>query len=289
VIVAVGSDKGSPGATTLATVLGLAWQGERVLVELDPRGADLPFRLMGAYGKPMQAVPSVVGLAVDARPGTAPPPLERYAQHTVLGVPVIPGEVSSKANSKLAMHLPAIAAAAKHWHGVAIADLGCLHPSNPAMALAKQAAVVLLVTRPTLEGLGHLRDRIDELTELCGDPSRDRTPVGVVLVTDSGDAKAGIARTEKLLASIGSPAPVVGVFTHDPLAAAALWAGPVSKKLSKSGLLRSGHELAIRIRGLWPELIPACLPRVTLPPAPLPAASPSAAVDWWSGAPGAVR
>jgi len=79
----------------------------------------------------MQAVPSVVGLAVDARPGTAPPPLERYAQHTVLGVPVIPGEVSSKANSKLAMHLPAIAAAAKHWHGVSHRRPGLPAPEQP--------------------------------------------------------------------------------------------------------------------------------------------------------------
>ena len=67
VIVAVGSDKGSPGATTLATALGLVWPGDRLLCELDPRGADLPFRLMGANGQHMGGGP-VAGHAGDRRP-----------------------------------------------------------------------------------------------------------------------------------------------------------------------------------------------------------------------------
>jgi hypothetical protein len=254
VIIAVGSDKGAPGATTLATVLGLVWPGERVVVELDPRGADLPFRLMQASGQPMATAPSIVGLAIDTRAGSTPPPMDRYAQHTALGVPVIPGELSSRANSKMAAHLPAIAATAARWPGAVVADLGSLQSTNPAMVVAKAAATVLLLTRPTLEGLGHLRDRVEELTEFVGDPRRDRTTVGVVLVTDSHAEKSAIDQTAKLLSSIGSPAPVVGVFTHDPAGAAALWSGPVSKKLAKSALLRSGHHLVLRLRSLWPEL-----------------------------------
>lgn len=254
-IVAVGSDKGSPGATTLATVLGLVWPRERVVVELDPRGADLPFRLMHASGQPMAAAPSIVGLAVDARPGAAPAPLDRYAQHTMLGVPVIPGELSSRANSRMAVHLPAIAASGARWPGTVIADLGGLQASNPALVVAKAAEAVLLVIRPTMEGLGHLRDRVEELTELVGDPRRPQTTVGVVVVAVTRDGKAAVDRASKLLASIGSPAPVVGVFAYDPAAAAALWAGPASTKLSKSPLVRSGQDLAARIGGLWPTLV----------------------------------
>ena len=45
VIVSVCSDKGSPGVTTLATVLGLVWPGRRAVVEADTAGSDLSFRL----------------------------------------------------------------------------------------------------------------------------------------------------------------------------------------------------------------------------------------------------
>lgn len=255
-ILAVGSDKGSPGATTLATVLGLVWPSERVVLELDPRGADLPFRLMLPSGQPMATAPSIVGLAVDARAGSAPAPLDRYAQHTALGVPVVPGELSSRANHRMAVHLPAIATTAARWPGTVIADLGGMHPTNPAMVLGKAAEAVLLVTCPTLEGLGHLRDRIDELTEMVGDPRRTQLPVGVVLVTEQGEARAGKERVSKLLTSIGSPAPVVGVFAYDPGAARALWSGPATKKLAKSVLLRSGRDLMGQIRRLWPALVP---------------------------------
>jgi hypothetical protein len=255
VIVAIGSDKGSPGATTLATVLGLVWPSpDRVVVELDPRGADLPYRLMLAGGQPMATAPSIAALAVDARPGAAAAQLGRYAQPTALGVPVIPGELSSRANGRIAAHLPAIAAAAAAWPGTALADLGGLHPSNPAMVLARAAEAVLLVTRPSLEGLGHLRDRIDELTELVGDPRRTGSTVGVVLVAEPGNGASAMAQAAKLLESIGSPATVVGVLAHDPASARALWSGPASRKLLRGPLVQSGRALADRIRQCWPVL-----------------------------------
>lgn len=252
-IVAVGSDKGSPGATTLATVLALAWPGDRVLVELDLRGADLPFRLMHASGQHMPAQPSVAALAVAARPGGAPPVLEQFAHPTVLGVPVIHGEVSTRASSKVAPHLPAIAQLAAAWPGTVIADVGSLQPSNPALVVAKAASIVLLVMRATTEGLGHLRARVEELGEYVGDPRRERTSVGVVLVADSRDEGAAVHRTRALLESIGSPAPVVGVFRHDPASAAALWAGPLTPKLIKSPLLKSAGQLVTELWRLWPE------------------------------------
>jgi hypothetical protein len=253
VIVAVGSDKGSPGATTLATVLGLIWPGDRVVCELDPRGADLPFRLMRPGGQHMAATPSIVTLAIDARPGAAAPRLENYAQPTVLGVPVIRGEVSTRATSKVAPHLPAIAAAAAAWPGTVIADVGSVQPGNPALAVAKAAVTVLLVTRPSVEGLAHLRDRVGELGEQVGDPGRVRPSIGVVLVADSRDERAAIARTRELLDSVGAPVPVVGAVAHDPAGAAALWSEPLSKRLAKNSLVRSAERLVTEIWRLWPE------------------------------------
>jgi hypothetical protein len=257
VIVAVGSDKGSPGATTLATTLGVVWPGERVLCELDPRGADLPFRLMGANGQHMAAQPSVASLAVAARPGAAAPQLLQFAQPTVWGVPVVRGEVSTRSSSKVAPHLPAIAQLAASWPGAVLADLGSLQPNNPALVVGKAAEIVLLVMRATTEGLGHLRTRVEELSEYVGDPRRPRTPVGVVLVADGRGEGAVVHRTRALLESIGSPAPVVGVFRHDPAGAAQLWAGQVTKKFFKSALAVSAGRLVAEMWQLWPEAMSA--------------------------------
>ncbi len=252
-IIAVGSDKGSPGATTLATVLALVWPGDRLLCELDPRGADLPFRLMHANGQHMPAQPSIATLAVASRPGGAAPQLTQFAHPTALGVPVIHGEVSTRASSKVAPHLPAIAHHAAAWPGTVIADVGSLQPGNAALVVAKAATVVLLVMRASTEGLGHLRARVEELAEYVGDPRRERTSVGVVLVADSRDEGSAAHRTRALLESIGSPAPVVGVFRHDPASAELLWSGPLSKKLTKSPLLKSGERLVTDLWRLWPE------------------------------------
>lgn len=252
-IIAVGSDKGSPGATTLAVVLGLVWPGDRLVCELDPRGADLPFRLRTPAGQHMGPVPSVGTLAIDARPGAAPPQLARYAQQTVLGVPVIRGEVSPRSAAKVTPHLPAIASVAADWQGAVITDVGSLQSSNPALVVAKAAAIVLLVMRATTEGLGHLRDRIDELSAYVGDERREWTSVGVVVVANAREEGPAARRTRALLETIGSPAPVVGVFTHDVGAAAALWEGPPTKKITKGPLVRSAEKLVGSMFEIWPQ------------------------------------
>lgn len=252
-LITVGSDKGSPGATTLTAALGLVWGGKRVVTEADPRGSDLPFRMARVDGSPLQASPSIVDLAIETRAGSPAPTLERFAQETAVGVAVIAGEMSARSNAKLAPHLPGIAQAAARWDGLMVADLGCLQANNPAIALARAAHVVLLVTRPNFEGLGHLRDRIEELTELVGDPHRSMTSVGVVVRTSSAGGGPDIARTKRLLDSIGSPAPVVGLFADDEAGARLLWDGRAGKKLMKSRLVTSAAEIASEVRRVWPQ------------------------------------
>jgi hypothetical protein len=255
VIVAVGSDKGSPGATTLATALGLVWPGERLVCDLDLRGADLPFRLLQPGGQHMRAAPSIATLAVDARPGAQPPHLPDYAQATTLGVPVIRGEVSTRTASKVAPHLPAIASLAAAWPGTVIADIGSLQPSNPALVVTKAAAVVLLVTHASTEALGRLRGRAEELAEYVGDPRREGTSVGVVVMAERRDEDHAVGRTKALLNSIGSPAPVIGPFRYDRKAVAALWAELPGKKLARSSMVRSVDRLVREIERLWPGAV----------------------------------
>jgi hypothetical protein len=59
-IVAVCSDKGSPGASALAVALGLVWPGRRAVVEADPSGGVLGFRMRHAEsGEVLKPDPTV--------------------------------------------------------------------------------------------------------------------------------------------------------------------------------------------------------------------------------------
>jgi hypothetical protein len=60
------------------------WPNERVVAEMDPAGTDLALRLR------LAPEPTILALAADARPGL-PGGVLRYAQPTVLGIPVVVG------------------------------------------------------------------------------------------------------------------------------------------------------------------------------------------------------
>ena len=74
-IVSVCSDKGSPGVSTLATALGVVWPGDRVVLDADTAGGDLPFRLWtgdnpGTGGRVrLSPAPSIAQLATATRLG----------------------------------------------------------------------------------------------------------------------------------------------------------------------------------------------------------------------------
>jgi hypothetical protein len=130
--------------------------------------------------------------------------------------------------------------------------------------------------RASTEGLGHLRDRIEELSASVGDPTRDWMSVGVVLVASSREEGAAVHRTRTLLDSIGSPAPVVGVFHHDPAGAAALWDGPLSKRTANGPLVRSAERLVGSMWQLWPQVLSAiAYPPPMVPSYPVATAGPS--------------
>ena len=253
-IVAVGGDKGSPGASTLATALALTWPCECMLAELDPRGTDLPLRLHHASGGPILERPSIATLALDARPGGSRPALQDYTQPTSLGVPFIPGELSPRAGAQLTAHLPTIATVAAESPGVLIADLGALLPGNPALTFAKAAIVTLLTTRSTLEGLARLVERVETLIDLAGAPGRTSPPIGVVVVAEPADRKAAEERARRLLAGVGSPAPVLGSVPLDAKGVTQLYAKAPSKKLLRSALIRAAREISAGVCATWPEL-----------------------------------
>ncbi len=274
-IVSVCADKGAPGVSELATALALVWPSERVLLEADTAGGDLSFRLQHADGdRLLDASPSVLSLAADAR-GTLPAGgLMRYAQPSSLGVPVVPGALSAEAFTPMARLWPQVAQAAAAWPATVIADLGRLQPGASALTMARESTVVLVLARPDLAGLYHLRDRVSELAGTVGDSSRDRTPVMVAVRAPAGLAgKAALGQVRQLLAAAGSPVAVAGLFAEDPGAVALLRAGQCTRKLLRSDLMRSVQALAQTLLTAWPEL--AAPPPVGAPPVaePAPAAA----------------
>jgi hypothetical protein len=136
-----------------------------------------------------------------------------------------------------------------------LADLGRLQPGDPALPVGKASTAVLVLTRADLAGLYRLRDRVAELAAAVGDPSRDRSPVAVVVRARPGDGRAAVGAVRQVLEAAGSPIPILGVFAEDPAGAAALAAGQLSRRLLGSELIRSGRSLAEKALTWWPQLL----------------------------------
>jgi hypothetical protein len=264
VIVSVCADKGAPGATTLATVLGMVWPGLRVVLEADTAGSDLSFRLRPATADSADARlasdPSIVGLATAARlglSGTGPLP---FVQDTSIGVPVVTGALSAERFRALRSLWPGLAQSLAGWPGTVIADLGRLQHGAPAAPLVQASTAVLVVTRADLAGLYHLRDQVVELAALAGTGDGDRVRVGVVVTAAPKERRAAVEQVRQVLASIGSPAPVLGAVAFEPAGAQALWAGVVTRRLAGSELVRSARSIAEAVLAAWPSLTAAQVP-----------------------------
>jgi hypothetical protein len=137
-IISLGSIKGSPGVTALATALATVWPTERLLLETDTVGADLPFRLRRADNEVLQPEPSVADVAAAARMESVPADgLSEFGQATSLGFDVIPGLLTPRQYSGMRGLWPQLAAACSSWPGSVLADLGQLSPRIPGWPVAR--------------------------------------------------------------------------------------------------------------------------------------------------------
>ena len=258
-ILAVAADKGSPGASTLATALSLVWPGRRLLVESDPAGGTAGFRLHHRdTGELLASDPSLATLAAAARLGLPPDALPRFAQPTNLGFGVVPGFLTAERFSAMRLLWPMIADELAGWAGTAICDVGRLQPGNAAFPVVKAAAAVVLVGRHDLEGLFQLRERAIELTQVIADPAKDGNPVTVVLVGEVKHAAAALDQAEQMFTASGYPIQVAGFFARDEATAGQLSSPtPLGRRLAKSDLVRSATSLADQLIGRWPQLLTA--------------------------------
>lgn len=253
-IVSVCADTSAPGVTDLTLALALVWPGQRLVLEADVSGADLAFRTSHADGL-LDAQPSVLTLAADARGELAPGAFPSYAQPTVLGVPVIPGAPTAEAFAPMARLWPQVATAAAAWNGTVLADLGQLLPGDPARPIAAASEVVILLTRADVAGLFRLRERARELSAAFGG-GRDVNPVVVAVRARPGaEGRRAVAAAQQVLDAAGIPVPVLGLFADDPAGRTQLHELRSPRRLLGSDLVRSTRALVAALHADRPAAI----------------------------------
>lgn len=240
-LVALAADKGSPGVTTTAVALGALWPRRAVVAELDPSGGDLALRLRAPGGAALQPSRGLVSYAAAVRRGSAP--LREHTQQVQGGLEVLLGLETAEQAAGLTGLWSGVAGGFRRVQGAdVLADCGRLGPGSPALDVLRRADLVLLLTKPSLGAVVHLRDRLSVLAE---ELVRDGRPpdVGVlVLAPLRHDSAAG--EVAAVLEQSGIDVPVLGRVVDDPDGAAGLRGEPV-KRLDRTWLVRSAREVAL--------------------------------------------
>jgi hypothetical protein len=245
-LIAVAADKGSPGVTTTALTMAAVWPRRALLAELDPSGGDIALRLRGPRGVPLSPETGLISLAVGVRRGTQPHQVFEHVQRLDGGLEVIVGLSSGEQGSGLAGMWGPVGDLLDRVPGVdVVADLGRLYPASPAADVLTAASAVVLVTRPTIDAVAHLRARsaivLRHLDRRPGGP-----PIlGCVVVTTPRD-DASPKQIDAVLRQAGLPIPVLGRIAYDEKGAGML-AGDWVGRLDRSLLVRSTREVAGRL------------------------------------------
>lgn len=285
-LIALAADKGAPGVTTAAVALGAVWPRPVLVAECDQAGGDLVYRLPAAAegdgrGGTLNPSRGLLSLAATARRGLRPDQIAEHCQRLAGGLDVLVGITNAEQAQAMTWLWGPLGRA---FAGLApvdvIADCGRLGPASPLSELMREADLVVLLTRATLEQVAHLRERVAVLTEeLRGGP-----PVGVLVLADPRDFRGPIAEVDRIIARNRSQAPdpaqgppqpgvsVLGGLALDPKGAELLsggWGG----RLDRSLLIRSAREVAADLTGRLPAVPDA--PREPaapdVPPARVPA------------------
>lgn len=242
-LLAVASVKGAPGASTTALSLAATWPRRAMLAELDPDGGDLRYRLRAEDGEPLDADRGLVGYAAGVVDGAD---ALDHVQSLPGGLQVLLGMSSTAEFDAVHGRWASIGALLDTLPDIdVVADCGRLHPYTPVEDLLPYAAALLVVTRPTVDAVAHLRSRLRGLeVEL---------PVFVAVVTGVADRRSPREVQTVLDDGDGPSARVLGRIAYDPIGAGTL-AGEWSGRLSSTALMRSarelGHQLVREIDGL---------------------------------------
>lgn len=259
-LVAVAADKGAPGVSTATLALALTWPRAALLVECDPAGADLPWRLRGQGGRPLSVERGLVSLAAASRGRRDPGLVWEHTQRLDGGLPVLVGPAGPEQAEAIGPAWDGLAALLAALPGTdVLADCGRLLTSAaPVAPLLQRADLVLLITRPTVAGVAHLRHGITvaaRIVNAAAGGGSGLARLGVLVVDDAGTTsgrRGGVRQVEEVLVSTPglNDVPVAGVLAHDPAAAAALAGG--GGRLHRSRLLASAGTVGRALTGQLP-------------------------------------
>lgn len=244
-VVAVASVKGAPGATMAAQALSLAWPDAVALVDADPAGGDLLWRSRGLRGEPLDPDRGLLSLSAAARRDAGETSLAEHLQPTLLGTDVLVGLSSQEQLTGVAglwSQLPTLMS--NHPTDV-IVDCGRLTSGSPVLPVALRADVLVVVVRPDIEGVAHLRSRLAQLQAMQRGRADEVVRVHVVVATNYRDTQSA-GHLQQLLDAETLTASVAGVLAHDPKAAAVLSSTRVGNP-ARTLLLRSAAEIAKKL------------------------------------------
>ncbi len=226
-LVVLASAKHSPGVTTAALALAATWPSPRraLVLEWDPAGGDL------AAQQGLALDPGLTSLAAASRHGLNPTTMASHVQRLAIGVDALIAPASNdQAQGALSVLSDRLGPALVDLDGMdALADCGRLDLRAPVTTLLGRADLVLLLARPTVVGVEHVRGRLQALQGVARE-------MAVVLV---GDRPYG---AREVAACLGCE--VVGTLVHDPKGAEALNTGATMHSLRRSPLLRSARSLS---------------------------------------------
>lgn len=246
-LVAVGSFKGSPGATSAALALAAGWPLPAVAVEADPDGGDLGVRARTAQGEALPERPSVLSLAADARSATALEGLVgRVAAEVAPGVRVVQGFLDPGRAHGLRTLWPDLAKALQTSEVHVVVDVGRLVPTSAAGPIIRAADALVVAVRGEVGSVSHLRERIASMAG-TGPGRQALYPLVVSPMRGLGSDVGEVA--EILDASSGVVAGVtyreVLGLAHDSGALVQLQAGgDPSGRLRRTALMRTAREAA---------------------------------------------
>jgi MinD-like ATPase involved in chromosome partitioning or flagellar assembly len=225
-LLALASNRGSPGCTTTALALAAAWPPERgvpLLVEADPDGGVLAARAG------LGIKPGLIELCSRARVALTDDDVWFFAQELPDGVPVLVAHPAAEpchaalrsGGARIADYLATMAGRD------AIVDVGRLRPGSPAAAIIGRADALLVVLRPTVEEIGAVTHRVGALRD---------AGAALALIGDRPYSAREVAAAVEL--------PVVGTIAFDARGARALISGAGLRALSRTPILRSAVGLA---------------------------------------------
>ncbi|MCX6398395.1 MAG: hypothetical protein NTX33_00495 [Propionibacteriales bacterium] len=245
-LIAIGSAKGSPGATSLALLLAAVWPRPAVLLEADPSGGDLAYRCKAAHGGAPYSDRGIVRLAAAVRSGgeNDGDALLNQAQLLAVGVNLVQGVESSTQGRGLAGLWPSIANACKGASVDVIADLGRIDQTSATMPIAQAADATVMLATARLDSAMHLVHRVPEVAAAISGVRAVPRIVPVVIGPDSTSV-SDRAAIDTWLERAGVPLTPTQSVPVDDAALARLERGERPEgRMSRTLLVRAGRALA---------------------------------------------